>query len=204
MATPDADADAPPPDESAAMKALDDMADRWLRRGRESLTPGEARVLASAVARRTLSCDVDREAGAHDGRGARLADSIARIGGSWTFILSFAGFLLVWTLGNVMLGKAAFDPFPFIFLNLMLSMLAAFQAPVIMMSQNRQGERERLDAVHDYEVNLKADIEIMALHEKLDQMRRTDLAGMQAELARLAAVLGRLAPPGEPAAGPPR
>ena len=79
-------------------------------------------------------------------------------------------------MGNAwLLGHDGFDPYPFIFLNLILSMLAALQAPVIMMSQNRQAERDRLDAAHDYEVNLKAEIEIMALHEKLDELRHSEI-----------------------------
>lgn len=87
-------------------------------------------------------------------------------------------FLAVWVVGNIVLLKSAPDPYPFIFLNLLLSMLAAIQAPVIMMSQNRQGEKDRLAAAHDYEVNLKAEIEIMALHEKLDQMRTEQLTAL--------------------------
>ena len=102
--------------------------------------------------------------------GERIADKIAKLGGSWTFILLFLGFLTVWVAMNVwLLGRDAFDPYPFIFLNLVLSMIAAIQAPVIMMSQNRQSQRDRLEAAHDYQVNLKAEIEIMALHEKLDE-----------------------------------
>ena len=91
-----------------------------------------------------------------------------------------------------LLGREAFDPYPFIFLNLVLSMIAAIQAPVIMMSQNRQSQRDRLDAAHDYEVNLKAEIEIMALHEKLDEMRHSQIIGMRDELARIAEQLARL------------
>ena len=91
----------------------------------------------------------------------------------------------MWTLGNAwLLGHEGFDPYPFIFLNLILSMVAALQAPVIMMSQNRQSERDRLDAAHDYEVNLKAEIEIMALHEKLDELRHSEIIGMRDEVAK--------------------
>ncbi|MEI4470180.1 DUF1003 domain-containing protein [Frigidibacter sp. MR17.24] len=110
--------------------------------------------------------------------GQRVADRVAAFGGSWTFILLFLGLLAGWTAGNWLLGRAAPDPYPFIFLNLLLSMLAALQAPVIMMSQNRQAAKDRLDAAHDYEVNLKAEIEIMALHEKLDRLREQDLKAM--------------------------
>lgn len=110
--------------------------------------------------------------------GERLADRVAAVGGSWGFIILFALGLTVWTGANVVLRRAAFDPYPFIFLNLLLSMLAAVQAPIIMMSQNRQAAKDRLDAAHDYEVNLKAEIEIMALHDKLDQMRAREIETM--------------------------
>ena len=106
--------------------------------------------------------------------GERVADRIASFGGSWTFILLFFAFLLVWVAVNTLLlgpRREAFDPYPYIFLNLMLSMLAAMQAPVIMMSQHRQTVRDRVEAQTDYEVNLKAEIEIRALHDKLDALR---------------------------------
>ena len=108
--------------------------------------------------------------------GERLADRVAAIGGSWGFITTFCLFLVGWSILNtVILGARAFDPFPFIFLNLMLSMLAALQAPIIMMSQNRQAAKDRLTASVDYEINLRAELEIMRLHEKLDQMRFHEL-----------------------------
>ena len=107
----------------------------------------------------------------------RTADAVARFGGSWAFIGIFAAFLVTWSVINALLPRAtAFDPYPFIFLNLMLSLLAALQAPVIMMSQNRQAAKDRLMAANDYEVNLKAEIEIAALHEKLDAIRSQELA----------------------------
>ena len=101
--------------------------------------------------------------------GQRLADKVASFGGSWKFISIFAGVLIVWITVNAvaMLGKP-FDPYPFILLNLVLSCLAAIQAPIIMMSQNRQNEKDRLDADNDYRVNLKAELEIRHLHSKLD------------------------------------
>ncbi len=106
--------------------------------------------------------------------GQRLADKVASFGGSWPFIIIFGCILISWISLNVFLvfiHKKPFDPFPFILLNLMLSMVAALQAPVIMMSQNRQSAHDRLDAEHDYEVNLKAELEIMELHEKIDELR---------------------------------
>ena len=103
--------------------------------------------------------------------GQRLADKVSQFGGSWSFIIIFALVLMFWTLANSFVLHRPFDPYPYIFLNLLLSMLAAVQAPVIMMSQNRQAVKDRIDAANDYKVNLKAEIEIMALHDKLDQMR---------------------------------
>lgn len=102
--------------------------------------------------------------------GQRLADKIAKFGGSRTFILSFLFFLLLWMGLNVALGQRARDEYPFILLNLCLSSIAALQAPLIMMSQNRQAQRDRLRAENDYKVNLKAEIEIRTLHEKLDHL----------------------------------
>jgi uncharacterized membrane protein len=101
--------------------------------------------------------------------GDRLADRVAAIGGSWNFIIGFGLFMVVWAvLNTVVLTRHSFDPFPFIFLNLMLSMLAALQAPVIMMSQNRQAAKDRLDMRLDYETNLRSEAEIASLHEKID------------------------------------
>ena len=122
--------------------------------------------------------------------GERLADSVAAVGGSWSFIIGFGLALAIWMAWNV-LGKSAhlaFDPYPFIFLNLMLSMLAAIQAPVIMMSQNRAAQRDREAAEHDYVVNLRAELEIMHLHDKVDALRDkqiVDLLERQAEAIRL-------------------
>lgn len=101
--------------------------------------------------------------------GQRVSDKIASFGGSWTFILSFGAFLMIWIAVNVwVLAAKAFDPYPFILLNLLLSCVAAMQAPVIMMSQNRQESRDRKHAENDYKVNLKAELEIRHLHEKVD------------------------------------
>jgi uncharacterized membrane protein len=110
----------------------------------------------------------------------RLADNVAKVGGSWSFIFAFALWLALWIGWNLVTkgGKLAFDPYPFIFLNLMLSMLAAIQAPVIMMSQNRAAARDRESAEHDYVVNLRAELEIMHLHDKLDAMRDDQMMKM--------------------------
>ncbi len=109
-------------------------------------------------------------------RGQRAADAVASFGGSWAFVGLFAAVMLIWVGLNsylLALRGSTFDPYPFILLNLFLSMLAAIQAPVILMSQNRQSEKDRLHAEHDYEVNLKAEVEIMLLHNKLDGLRQT-------------------------------
>ncbi len=104
--------------------------------------------------------------------GERLADRVAEIGGSWSFIIGFGLFLGAWAvLNTVVLAAGAFDPFPFIFLNLMLSMLAALQAPIIMMSQNRQVAKDRLEARLDYETNMRSETEIASLHKKVDVLQ---------------------------------
>ncbi len=103
--------------------------------------------------------------------GQRIADKVASFGGSWTFIISFGVFILIWICLNVIfLNSKSFDPYPFILLNLILSCIAALQAPVIMMSQNRQEEKDRERAKNDYMINLKSELEIRLLHEKIDHL----------------------------------
>jgi len=103
--------------------------------------------------------------------GQRIADKVALFGGSWTFIISFFLFITIWIMSNVFfLNQKTFDPYPFILLNLILSCIAAVQAPIIMMSQNRQEEKDRLRAKKDYQVNLKAELEIRKLHDKVDEL----------------------------------
>jgi len=99
---------------------------------------------------------------------SRIADAVASFGGSWKFIFSFIAFLVVWMIINVLLLQRPFDPFPFILLNLLLSAIAAIQAPVIMMSQNRKEDKDRQRATSDYLINLKAEIEVRNLHHKID------------------------------------
>ena len=99
---------------------------------------------------------------------SRFADKVAKFGGSWKFILSFLFIMIIWIMVNLYFLKAPFDPYPFILLNLLLSTVAALQAPIIMMSQNRKEEKDRTRAVNDYMINLKAEIEVRNLHEKLD------------------------------------
>jgi uncharacterized membrane protein len=135
------------------------------------LTSLERSVVESLARHETLSEDVETEFQKKLTLGERMADHIADFGGSWTFICSFGGFILVWVLINsIVLLLRPFDPYPFILLNLILSCLAAIQAPIIMMSQNRQEARDRLRSENDYRVNLKAELEIRHLHEKLDHL----------------------------------
>lgn len=162
-----------PPD---AVKLL---AKRILEIGYEDLPQRERHVIERVAKRIAVSRDISASFEESRTFGERVADRIAAFGGSWTFILLFAGAVVLWVLVNTLLllraGGQPFDPYPFILLNLFLSLVAAIQAPIIMMSQNRQAVKDRLQASHDYEVNLKAEIEIMALHEKMDELRQKDL-----------------------------
>ncbi|QQT33699.1 DUF1003 domain-containing protein [Sphingobacterium multivorum] len=118
-----------------------------------------------------LSEDIQEELEAQLTVGQKLADSVARFGGSWIFIITFFSFILVWMIANIIvLSRQPFDPFPFILLNLLLSCLAAIQAPIIMMSQNRQEQKDRVRGEHDYKINLKAELEIKLLSEKIDHL----------------------------------
>jgi uncharacterized membrane protein len=142
--------------------------------GIDTLSDRERRVVETIARHRHVTRNVNRAVDAGQTFGDRLADRVAGFGGSWSFILIFLGLLVAWVVLNTLLLArmgGAFDAYPFIFLNLILSMVAAFQAPVILMSQNRQAARDRIAAALDYEVNLKAELEIMALHDKLDGLR---------------------------------
>jgi uncharacterized membrane protein len=164
-----------------------DLADRLFKGSAAALTEREQNVIRHLVERLHISRNINREFDEKMTFGQRLADRVA----SWTFILIFCLILLVWIGLNsfILLHRGGgFDPYPYILLNLMLSMIAALQAPVIMMSQNRQTVKDRLDAAHDYEVNLKAELEIMSLHEKLDSLREQqwrELIELQQEQIRL-------------------
>ena len=128
-------------------------------------------VLKAIKEQEVLSKNPDIDFDAELTFGQRLADRIATFGGSWTFIIIFGLFLFVWMgLNSWLLLARPFDPYPFILLNLVLSSLAAIQAPLIMMSQNRQEARDRARAIHDYQVNLKAELEIRQLHQKVDHL----------------------------------
>src|SRR6266699_2584914 len=131
------------------------------------LSTVEQRIIDRFIHRQRVARDITQ---AQMSFGDRVADRVASFGGSWTFIMIALAAITAWLLINGVISKA-FDPYPFILLNLVLSCLAALQAPIIMMSQNRQSAHDRLDAQHDYEVNTKAEIEIVALHAKLDEIR---------------------------------
>ena len=150
------------------------LAQQLLDSGISMLSVRERQVIARVVSRHTVARNVNLAFEARQGVGERLADHVAAFGGSWTFIILALIALLAWVLLNstlLALGASSFDPYPFIFLNLILSMLAALQAPIIMMSQNRQAARDRLAAGLDYEINLKAELEIMELHKKIEDMQ---------------------------------
>lgn len=160
------------------------LARQLLDGGFTRLSDREQRVITFIARRCHVSRDVNAAHEDSQTFGDRLADKVARFGGSWTFIITFTSMLLGWiVLNTVVLARYAggFDPYPYIFLNLILSMVAALQAPVILMSQNRQAARDRLAAGLDYEINLKSEIEIMALHEKLDRIRVEHLEGVLRE-----------------------
>ena len=159
------------------------------------LGAAERRVMEYLLDQRRVTRDVNRELEENRRLGERVADRIAAFGGSWTFILLFLVVLVAWVvLNSLVLARRgrAFDPYPYILLNLFLSMIAALQAPVIMMSQNRMAARDRLEATHDYEVNLMAEVEIRTLHDKLDQLRDHDWASLVVQQQEQIRLLERL------------
>lgn len=142
-----------------------------LEREKGELTTLEQEVVQSLREQESVSENLNVRYQQQRSFGERLSDRLARFGGSWTFILFFGLVLAIWvTFNAISRNSRVFDPYPFILLNLVLSCLAAMQAPVIMMSQNRQEAKDRIRAEHDYQVNLKAELEIRLLHAKLDQL----------------------------------
>jgi uncharacterized membrane protein len=158
-----------------AHEAVRLLAQRLLDMGYEEIPAQERRVIERVAKRLAVSRDINIEHDKSYTFGERLADKVASFGGSWIFLILFAAAIIGWVVLNSVVLAGGFDPYPYILLNLFLSMLASVQAPIIMMSQNRLAAKDRLSAAHDYEVNLKAEIEIMALHEKLDEIRAKDL-----------------------------
>jgi uncharacterized membrane protein len=150
------------------------LAQQLLESGFDRFSERERRVITAIASRHHVTRNVNEALSERNTLRERLSDQVARFGGSWTFITIFIGVLIAWVIVNTIALPGylqTFDPYPYIFLNLILSMVAALQAPIILMSQNRQAMRDRLAAGLDYEVNLKAEIEIMGLHDKLDQFR---------------------------------
>lgn len=177
------------------MKNSEEVATSLLGAPYDSLDEHTKKVARHIAGRKHIAKNTEKEFDATITFGQRAADAVAKFGGSWTFIMIFALILIVWVGLNSFLlannGKT-FDPYPYILLNLFLSMLAAIQAPIMLMSQNRQAEKDRLNAEHDYEVNLKAELEIMLLHQKVDVLREDQwnaLIAMQKEQLELLATL---------------
>ena len=131
--------------------------------------------------------------------GERLSDLVAEIVGSWRFILIQSGLLMAWLIANAAFGSNAWDPYPFILLNLMLSFQAAYTAPIIMMSQNRQSDIDRIRSIADYQVNIRSEAEISLLHEKIDLLREQQVAELitllKISLSRIEMLENRLLPP---------
>ena len=167
-----------------------------MKQERGVLSSVEAEVAAKAGQHLLIARNIDEQFQRDITFGQRAADAVARVGGSWLFVLSFLALLAGWmALSTLILRKHSFDPYPYILLNLVLSCLAALQAPIIMMSQNRASERDRLESTHDYETDLKAEIEIASLRDKVDHLlhvqweRMVELQEMQMDL--LTEIAGR-------------
>lgn len=159
----------------------------------EKLPPPEREIVGRFISRRHIARNVIREFDEQLSFGERVADQVAAFGGSWTFIFIFLALLIVWMIFNTfVLAARAYDPYPYILLNLILSCIAALQAPVIMMSQNRMAAKDREQATHDYEVNIKAELEILQLQEKLTQLREHDWMALIEMQQKQIAMLERL------------
>ena len=174
---------------------LEQFANQLLAHGEAGMSKIDRQLLGRIVAAAPVSRDSSSEFREQLTFGQRMADRVAVFGGSWTFIGIFFACLVAWvTLNSILLVRvgAVFDPYPYILLNLFLSMIAALQAPIIMMSQNRQAAHDRLNAALDYQVNLKAELEIARLHERLDELRAGELHALLETILRR--VEGRLAP----------
>ena len=164
------------------------LSEELLGRPYDELDEEEQRALCR-VASTEIALDPDEVDVVNAGFADRLADNVARVGGSWGFIVVFTVILIAWMLINGPLGKTfgvVWDEYPYIFLNLMLSTVAALQAPIIMMSQNRQSKKDRISNRHDYEVNLRTTVELLRLHRKIDRIFNK-LGQMQGTVEEVAA-----------------
>jgi len=154
---------------SELKKYRDRFIAEYLKKEKGELNVLDRKVLDTVTDNQTITDKLDGDEVGPQTLGQRVADQIAEFGGSWTFIISFGVFILIWILINVFwLVNRGFDPYPFILLNLILSCIASMQAPVIMMSQNRQEEKDRERARKDYMINLKSELEIRMLNEKIE------------------------------------
>ncbi|MGE8232586.1 MAG: DUF1003 domain-containing protein [Stenotrophomonas sp.] len=169
-----------------------ETARQFLQKELEQLPPEERLVVERFISRRKVARNVGQEFHAARSFGERVADRVAQVGGSWSFILCFFFLLLVWMVANSFMLAKAFDPYPYILLNLVLSCLAAVQAPIIMMSQNRQAAVDRMHAENDYQVNIKSELEVLQIHEKLDLLRSQDWALLVEQQNRQIEMLQRL------------
>jgi uncharacterized membrane protein len=177
-----------------ALSTAAEIARRTLGKPAHELDEEEAQVIADIESGQLSARDAADVADETSTWGEKLADRVAAVGGSWGFIIAFSVILLGWMLLNsdvLTHFGMAFDPYPYIFLNLMLSTLAAIQAPVIMMSQNRQSAKDRLAASLDYRTNLRAEIDILRLHHKLDNAVTERLDSLEAKIDGLAKALAR-------------
>ncbi len=142
-----------------------------IKKDQEEYNKLDKNVIESILNKKIISDNIEDDWNVGLTTGQKIADKVAQFGGSWTFIIAFGVFLFLWMATNVwLLAAHPFDPYPFILLNLFLSTLAAIQAPIIMMSQNRQEQKDRKRGENDYKVNLKAELEIKALHDKIDHI----------------------------------
>jgi uncharacterized membrane protein len=181
------------------MSHLDEIAHNLFGKTSAELGAVERHVLHKAKERKILSQDTNAAFVASQGFGDRLADSIARVGGSWGFIITFVVFLVVWATANtILLMQNAFDPYPFIFLNLLLSMIAALQAPINMMSHKPPAQKESFDSSKDYYVNLKNKVAQFYLHPKIDTVLLREISELRSDVGRLQAQLEQYRDGGTP------
>ena len=184
-----------PRKDSTMDNKIRDAAEKLFNSEYEKLSKQEKHVAHHITERTPISTNVVQDYSEQMTLGQKMADKVASFGGSWVFISIFACVMVIWILLNSFILiklNSSFDPYPYILLNLVLSMLAAIQAPIILMSQNRQAYKDRLNTEHDYEVDLKAELEIMALHEKVDSLKQEqwkELISIQEEQLKL---LGQL------------
>jgi len=172
-----------------------ELSEKIFRTKYEQLGKQQKHVAHHLAARTPIAKNIAQSINEQATFGQRMADKVAAFGGSWTFISIFAAIMVIWVFLNSFIlirYSSSFDPYPYILLNLFLSMLAAIQAPIILMSQNRQAYKDRLSADHDYEVNLKAELEIITLHEKLDLLREKQWSELMVMQQEQLGLLGQL------------